>query len=189
MGPRNLLLAGLFALLLAGASEGALASLPQPVIRDGPPLRQVGDGQLTWLGFRIYHASLWTQAGRFEGYAPGQPVALSLWYDRAFTREELARIVDTAWRKLGETRSADRERWLAALHSTWKDVARGDNMTIVVVPGKLTRFYDQAELIGEITDPAFGPAFLSIWLHPRSVLTDLRVQLLGLDQPRLSAND
>jgi hypothetical protein len=35
--------------------------------------------------------------------------------------------------------------------------------------------------MGQVDDPAFGPAFLSIWLDSRSVVGDLRVQLLGLE--------
>ena len=34
-------------------------------------------------------------------------------------------------------------------------------------------------LVGRIDDPEFGPAFLAIWLDPRSIVRDLRVQLLG----------
>ena len=187
MSSRNRMTAGLLALLLLIGSTGALAALPQPVVRDGLALKLVGDGQLSFLGMRIYHASLWTAQGRFEGFVPGEPVALSLWYDRGFTRDELVRIVDTAWRKLGEPHADDRARWLAALRASWRDVERGDNLTTVVVPGGATRFYDQQRLVGEIADPEFGPAFLSIWLHPRSVVSELRVQLLGLDQSRLSA--
>jgi hypothetical protein len=35
--------------------------------------------------------------------------------------------------------------------------------------------------MGQVDDPAFGPAFLSIWLDPSSVVGDLRVQLLGIE--------
>jgi hypothetical protein len=132
---------------------------------------------------------LWTSDGRFDNFAAGEPVALSLWYDRGFSREELLRIVDTAWRRLGEPSEEDRAQWLSALGTKWRDVERGDNLTTVVVPGQGTRFYDEQQLLGEIADPDFGPAFLSIWLHPRSVVSELRVQLLGLDRPRLSANN
>ena len=61
----------------------------------------------------------------------------------------------------------------------WWDVAPGDNVTTVVVPGGATRFYDGRGFRGRIDDPDFGPAFLSIWLDSRSVVGDLRVRLLG----------
>jgi hypothetical protein len=157
----------------------ALAStgLPEPMPeRDG--LRRVGGGQLTWLGLGIYDASLWTETGRYSGFVKGETVALSLWYQREFSRDQLLKITDTAWRKLGRD-AATRERWLARLKPLWSDVRPGDNVTTVVEAGGPTRFYSQSRLLGEVDDPEFGPAFLSIWLDPRSVVRDLRVQLLG----------
>jgi hypothetical protein len=167
-------------LLVTGLCAGpALAStgLPEPMPeRDG--LRRVGGGQLTWLGLGIYDASLWTETGRYMGFVKGETVALSLWYQREFSRDQLLKITDTAWRKLGRDAAA-RERWLARLKPLWSDVRPGDNVTTVVEPGGPTRFYSQLRLLGEVDDPEFGPAFLSIWLDPRSVVRDLRVQLLG----------
>lgn len=165
-------------LALAGtAAHGA--RLPDPVAQGPYALQQVGSGNLRWLGMQIYEASLWTANGRYDGLAPGEPVALSLWYGRAFRRDELLRITGTAWKLLGETPPSQQQKWLAALRGVWFDVAKGHNLTAVVVPGRETRFYDQQRLLGRVDDPDFGPAFLAIWLHPRSVVGDLRVALLG----------
>ena len=167
-------------LLLAGTVAGA-STLPAPVVEQGYALRKVGGGELRWMGFSIYDASLWTSSGRFEGFVPGETVALSLWYQRAFKREELLGITETAWRRLGQLDAPTRERWLAELGRAWSDVAPGHNVTTVVVPGGPTRFYDQRGRFAEVRDPSFGPAFLAIWLHPRSVVRDLRERLLGGD--------
>jgi hypothetical protein len=175
----GLALAFCCALSLPGTAH---ARLPETVAGTGYELNPVGAGDLSWLGRPIYHASLWTSAGRFDGFEPGQPVALSLWYQRDFSRNELLRITATAWRLLGDVPSTQREIWLSQLRAVWSDVGPGDNMTTVVVPGQPTRFYDQHGLRGQIDDPAFGPAFLSIWLDSRSVVGDLRVRLLGLDR-------
>jgi hypothetical protein len=172
------LLLGLW-LLPAGAVPAS--HLPDPVIdnQDQYALRMVGAGQLRWLGFPIYDASLWTSSGRHTGFTAGETVALSLWYRRAFTRDELLKITETAWRRLGHVEPDQRERWLAQLRGVWTDVAPGQNVTTVVLPAGPTRFYDQRGRFGEVDDPAFGPAFLSIWLDPRSVVSDLRIRLLG----------
>jgi hypothetical protein len=170
--------AALLALCLAGAFASA-SSLPGPVIEQGYPLRRVGAGELRWLGFPIYDASLWTSTGRYNSFRIDGTVALSLWYQRSFEREELVRITETAWRKLGQPAPAQRERWLAELRRTWTDVAPGHNVTTVVMPGGPTRFYDQRGRFAQVDDPAFGPAFLAIWLDPRSVVSDLRRDLLG----------
>jgi hypothetical protein len=175
-------------ILLAHLGLGGLvaqaASLPAPVAQGPYSLQQVGGGNLRWLGMPIYEASLWTTDGRFEGLAAGQPVALSLWYGRNFSREQLLNITGTAWKLLGESSASQQQKWLSALRGIWSDVAKGHNLTAVVVPGRETRFYDQQRLLGRIDDADFGPAYLAIWLHPRSVVGDLRVALLGgADRP------
>jgi hypothetical protein len=150
------------------------------VAREPYAFQPVGSGDLRWLGMQIYNASLWSPDGRFDGVASRQPLALSLWYGRDFSRDELLRITGTAWRLLGESSTAQQQAWLNELRKVWTDVAKGHNLTAVVMPGGETRFYDQQRALGTIADPQFGPAFLSIWLHPRSVVGDLRVDLLGL---------
>jgi hypothetical protein len=164
--------------LLAGGMVSA-SSLPDPVVDNRYPLRMVGAGELRWMGFPIYDASLWTSSGRHAGFTADQTVALSLWYRRSFTRDELLKVTETAWRKLGQVDPAQRQRWLAELRGFWTDVAPGQNVTTVVLPGGATRFYDQRGRFGQVDDPAFGPAFLSIWLDPGSVVSDLRIRLLG----------
>lgn len=157
------------------------ASLPPPAVADAGELRPVGRGQLRWLGFRIYQASLWAPQGRFDGLPADGPLALSLWYQRAFTREELIGITAGEWERLSLGPPEARSRWASELRRMWSDVAAGDNLTAVVTPGGPTRFYDADRLLGSIDDPAFGPAYLSIWLDPRSAVSGLRTQLLGAD--------
>lgn len=163
------------------AGNAGASTLPEPVLKGNHALQRVGAGQLNWLGRPVYAASLWTTAGSFGGYLPGEPVALSLWYQREFSREQLLKITATAWRLMGSVPPEQRDRWLASLKAFWSDVGPGDNVTTVVMPGRFTRFYNHREFIGQIDDPAFGPSFLAIWLDQRSVVGDLRVQLLGAE--------
>ena len=174
-------------LLLAGVALARPAAPSEPVLPElvaarEPGLQPVGSGELRWLGRPIYDASLWTTQGRFHGFRAGEPVALSLWYQRSFSESELLRIVDFAWHRLELPDDAPRQRWLAELERIWSDVEPGHNLTTVVVPGVETRFYDRDRLLGRIAEPAFGPAFLSIWLDARSPVRDLRAQLLGADE-------
>lgn len=162
-------------------ATGARAALPGAVQDSDYAFRQVGSGELRYFGFAIYDASLWSPGGQFTGFVPGEPVALSLWYKRGFSREALLEITAKAWGKLDTGTPSQRARWIGQLDSIWTDVEPGDNMTTVVVPGSETRFYDQTGLKGRIEDPAFGPAFLGIWLDQRSVVGDLRTELLGLE--------
>jgi len=169
--------AGLVAAVLA--CTDASAELPAGVRADGFRLEQVGEGRLTWLGFGIYEASLWTPDGRFAGFQDGEPVALALWYERKFTREQLIDITSGEWERLELAPAAVRATWSRELQRLWQDVGKGDNLTAVVVPGRETVFYNDEGLLGHLRDPDFGPAFLRIWLDTRTAIQDLRVQLLG----------
>jgi hypothetical protein len=172
-------LVGLAASCLVAGGALARPALPEPVAAQLPGLQPVGSGELRWLGRPIYDASLWTTKGRFQGYRAGEPVALSLWYQRSFSERELLRIVDFAWNRLELPDDAPRQRWITELERIWSDVEPGHNLTTVVVPGVETRFYDHDRLLGRIAEPDFGPAFLSIWLDARSPVRGLRAQLLG----------
>ena len=169
--------AGLLATLFAAMS--AQADLPASVREAGHDLDRVGQGRLTWLGFGIYEASLWTADGGFDGFDERETVALALWYERKFSREQLIGITTGEWERLGLAPAATRDAWAGELERIWRDVARGDNLTAVVVPGSETVFFDDRGLLGRVRDPAFGPAFLRIWLDSRTAIQDLRAQLLG----------
>jgi hypothetical protein len=176
-------LAALLALGVLAGGPAAAASLPASVLAaPDVQLKEVGRGDLRWLGFEIYEASLYSPDGRFWGLEPGRPVALSLWYRRNFSRAELLKITTGEWARLGLAPAEASRRWTAELERLWTDVRRGDNLTAVVVPGGETRFYDASRLLGRVEDPAFGPAYLAIWLDPRSAVSGLRADLLHARQ-------
>ena len=168
----------LAAAVLCLVTGTAAAMLPAPARKDFSQLQEVGRGRLTWLGFGIYDASLHTPDGRYAGIESGRPVALSLWYQRKFTKAELIEITRNEWERLAAAPAPRRAAWVAALERQWVDVRKGDNLTAVVVPGGETRFYRQDRLLGIVADPAFGPAFLAIWLDPRTAVGDLRAEML-----------
>lgn len=158
----------------------AWADLPSPLRSEAASLKQVGEGRLTWLGFGIYRASLWSADGEVPRAKPGNPLALSLWYERSFSRAQLIDITRNEWERLALAPAATREAWARELESIWRDVGKGDNLTALVIPGGETRFYDGNRLLGRITDPGFGPAYVAIWLDERSAVADLRKALIGL---------
>ena len=141
-------------------------------------LKEVGRGRLTFMGFGIYKTSLWSDTGKYSGLRSGQTVALSLWYERKFTRDQLIAITTREWQRLGLASAEQQARWKRELESHWQDVRPGDNMTIVMTPGGETYFYRQDRRLGSVKDPQFGPALLAIWLDPRTAVADLRQQML-----------
>lgn len=182
-GPLPGTLAIAAALLAAWCTAWAGHSLPLPLTQEGFSARQVGGGLLTWFGLDIYEASLWTVDGTFTGLAPlAQPTALSLWYKRGFSRERLIEITQSGWTEFNLAGAQQQERWSAQLAKIWVDAEKGSNMTALVMPGGETRFYSAQRHLGSVADPAFGPAFLGIWLDERTRgtrLENLRTALLG----------
>jgi hypothetical protein len=174
----------LAAALLAGwCTAWSEHSLPAPLKQEGVAARMVGGGLLTWFGFEIYEASLWTTDGNFAGLDNlQQPTALSLWYRRGFSRERLIEITQNGWTEFNLATPLQQERWSAQLAKIWVDTEKGSNMTALVTPGGETRFYNAQRFLGSVTDAAFGPAFLGIWLDARTQgtrLENLRAALLG----------
>ncbi|MEY4932026.1 MAG: hypothetical protein RLZZ403_346 [Pseudomonadota bacterium] len=159
------------------ASAAATTDLPPVIRKDGFELAPVGGDELSLFGFRVYHASLWAPSGR---YHPEQPTAFTLHYRRGFTKQRLVEITQTAWAKAGIGTETQRNTWANRLLAIWHDVAKGDILAAVVVPGRETRFYNAAGLLGRIEDKEFGPAYLGIWLGENTLLPDLRTSLLGL---------
>ncbi len=157
----------------------ARADLPSPLRAETTSLQQVGQGRLTWFGFGVYRASLWSADGKVPMANPGNPLALSLWYERAFSRDQLIDITRNEWERLALAPAETRETWARQLGAIWSDVGKGDNLTALVIPGSETRFYDGRRLLGRITDPGFGPAYVAIWLDERSAVADLRKALIG----------
>ena len=176
--------AGRFAVLLTALMLGLVAPAPAhavlaPVAKEShAALKEVGRGRLTFMGFGIYKTSLWSDTGKYTGLRSGQTMALSLWYERKFTRDQLIAITTREWQRLGLASAEQQSRWTRELENHWMDVRPGDNMTIVMTPTGETHFYRQDRRLGSVKDPQFGPALLAIWLDPRTAVADLRQQML-----------
>lgn len=166
-------------LIVALASLLVCASafaLPDKVRELAPEWRNVGKGELRWLGLRIYDAELWVSGARF---ATDQPFALSLRYARSISRE---RLVDTSideMRRLGETDVQKLARWREVLGTVFPNVAPGSNIVGVSLPGRGALFFLDGRQTGAVEDAEFAQAFFGIWLDQRTRDPDLRAQLLG----------
>jgi len=170
---RRLLSAALLACLLASGWSGAATwrdELPGAVA--------LGDGELRWLGLRIYHATLWAQQRPFR---PESAFALQLRYYRSISRQRLVQTSMEEIRRLHGDRldPATLAQWEAALQRAFTDVAPGDELTGVHLPGRGMRFYSQQRLLAEIDDLALARAFFAIWLDQETRDRELRRKLMG----------
>jgi hypothetical protein len=140
-----------------------------------PEVGEVGRGEFSRFGFRVYEARLWAPSGR---YVPHLPFALSLTYQRSI---EGARIVQVS---LDEMAKLDvpigaHPQWREQLARVLPDVVPGDTLTGVYQPGDGATFYHQGQLTGRIDD-SLARAFFAIWLDPRTSEPSLRQALLGV---------
>lgn len=171
-------LAGGLLVCTAGGALAAAAPLDDLV--------EVGRGDMRWFGIDLYQARLLSRDGRYQPADDAGPLALEITYRRNISRERLVSTTESEWRRLGPELGLEGgprvARWLEALADIWPDVAPGDRILALQEPQGPTRFYGNDGLLGVVEDPAFGPAFLGIWLHPDTRADELRAALIGADR-------
>ncbi len=152
-----------------GGAAPAMAALE-------PSLRTVGKGSMHWLWWKLYDARLLSADGR---YRRGQrPLLLQLRYARDISRDQLLETTRGEWQRLGVD-GWQQQVWSAALARLWPDVTTGQQLSLYLDGKGSSHFYHQGRYLGAIDTPAFGEAFLDIWLSPRTRAPQLRRQLTG----------
>lgn len=168
------------ALLLARAET---AAAPGPELHGAAaalaPLRLAGSGRYTYWGFDIYQASLWVAPGFDAGALAQQRYGLELHYLRAFQGRDIAQRSIAEMRRIGSFSEAQAQRWLQAMEAAFPDVAAGDRLLGVHLPGRGAQFYAQGRPTAEVADPAFAQLFFGIWLSQQTAAPQLRLALLG----------
>lgn len=161
----------LLALAPAWGETAAAPSLVQP--------RQVGNGLYSYWGFDIYQASLWAEPGFDAAALPSQRYALELHYRRSFKGRDIAERSIAEMRRVGSFSEAQAQGWLSAMQAAFPDVAAGDRLTGVNLPGRGVQFYANGKPTREINDPEFARLFFGIWLSEQTSAPKLRLALLG----------
>ena len=170
---------------LAAAQAPAPSAPPAPSVPAAiraalPEATLVGGGSYRWFGLKLYDARLWT--GR-KTIAPdnweAMPLALELVYARTLYGERIAKASIDEIRQLGMGTPTQQAAWLDAMKRVFPDVKEGTQLVGLYQPGGATQFLRDGQPAGDIADPEFGKAFFSIWLHPKTSATKLRVALFG----------
>ena len=177
---RNLLIG--FAILFSLSLQAVQAqSAPEYLRTILPDARLQGSGNFTWFGLKIYSAELWSEkAVVIPNQFTTSSFALDLHYARTLHGEKIAIASIDEIKKLGIGNPAKHAAWLASMKSLFPDVEKGTHLTGIYAPGKATQFFRDGQLIGEISDPEFGPAFFAIWLDAKTSEPKLRKSLLGI---------
>ncbi len=177
---RNLVALPLLLLCLAytpAAFALTSASMPGWADLDGHRVHVVASAPFKFFGVHLYTASLWTGDGDYSAAPWTQPVALHIEYKRNIPNTRLVKATAKEWERFGGYDTATFQRWLERLAAIWPDVKPGDSITSLVLPNGTTRFYSSKRFLGAVDDPRFGPAFLAIWLDPRTRNQALRLAI------------
>ncbi len=181
---KNWALAGVSAAVLAAAAANPAG---EPGGHPAPPwVRQsladatlAGEGQMRFLGLRIYDARLWVTPG-FQADAFGaHPLALELTYHRAFTGAAIARRSIEEIQRQAALAPAQAERWQQRLAALLPDVQPGDRLTGLYEPQQGLRLWRGGQELGSIDDAELARLFFGIWLSPRTSEPGLRSALLA----------
>jgi hypothetical protein len=155
-----------------------LCSLTAQAMPDNTKL--VGQGQFSYLFWDLYQAQLYTADGSWSNYQQSSPVVLKLTYQRDISKADFIEATVDQWEHLQGKVSGQHQDWANQLDKLWTDVKKGDQLSCVLLPDSTVQFYFNDKLLGDVTDPAFGPAFLDIWLSDKTSAPKLRRQLLQL---------
>ncbi len=164
-------------LFLMPLTAAALPTLPQSVNVAVPDLRLQGEGRLRWFGLLVYDATLWAAGSKWDS---DQAFALDIRYARNISAKRLIGVSVDEMRRLGFGDESTHARWAVEMRRVFPDVAKGERLTGVNIPGEGASFYHNGRLTGTIRDPDFARAFFAIWLDPRTREPELRESLIGI---------
>lgn len=163
--------------LRAQPAAASAAPAAQPAGLAQP--RLAGAARFTFWGLAIYQARLWVEPGFDPAALAGQRYALELTYQRNFKGQDIAQRSIDEMRRIGPFSDAQARDWLQAMQAAFPDVAPGDRITGVHLPGQGARFLFNGQFRADIADPAFAPLFFGIWLSELSAEPRQRLALLG----------
>lgn len=166
-------------LALAIAPARAATPLPAAVAAEVPGLRAVGEHRFRFLLLHVYDAALWAP-GAFSIEAP---FALDIRYAMAIRARDLVQRSLEEMRRQGHRDEAKLARWGREMRRVFPDIAPGDRLVGVNVPGEGARFFDSRREVGTVADAGFARAFFDIWLGPATSEPAMRAALLAVAPP------
>ena len=144
-------------------------------------LNKIGKSRMSFLFLDIYDIELHSKNIIWQQNS--FPQALKITYLRDIAKKDLIKATKEQWQHL-QLNQAKQDIWLKQLNTIWPEIKKGNGLTIIVDSDQKSRFFFSSkevtnQLIGEITDPNFGPAFLAIWLSKNTSEPKMRSRLIG----------
>ncbi|WP_181880956.1 chalcone isomerase family protein [Crenobacter cavernae] len=162
-------------LALVAAITPVWAALPPPLAGRQPSLKARGSGDMRWAGFKLYEATLYTEAGGVFDWA--RPFALELRCARDFDGDQIAEVSRGEIDRVRPTPD-QRSRWSAAVRRLFPSLNAGDVIVGAMDAGGVA-FWHNGRFLGRVNEPAFARRFFGIWLDAATSEPDLRESLLG----------
>ena len=169
---------GAFCAVLLSAVASAL---PVPLQNVNPGLLPVGESSLHWFGIHVYDIALYNDG---PDYTTNSTAALRIRYNLSIKHRRLQETTLEEWQRLGQGTVEQQDRWISQLDVLWPDIKSGDSLTALRHQDGPTQFFFGDRLLGEVSDPAFGPAFFAIWLDARCRYPKVRDGLLKIARDR-----
>ena len=149
--------------------------LPQQVASQAPGMHPFGKGRHSWWGIQMYDATLWIVGPQWSA---AETHALDLEPRRVVSADTL---VKNAIREMRDLKVGDESKlktWQAEMTKVIPDVRSGDQIVIFCSDTNRTLVYLNDSSTGEVDDPSFCPAIMSVWLHPQTKHQAMRKSLL-----------
>jgi hypothetical protein len=170
---------------------GALVCMPlctwaepvRPELSAWPALQPRALSRFSVWGFDVYDARLWTAPGfELQHYAK-HAFALELQYLRKLQGQAIAERSLDEMRRLAQLPQDKAQAWLESLRRGLPDVAPGDRITGIHLPGQGAEFWFNGRRVAHVPDAQFAPLFFGIWLDGRTSEPQLRARLTQGLQP------
>jgi hypothetical protein len=140
-------------------------------------LNKLGEGEMRYLFWTLYKAELYgIKSDSILNF--NHDIVFTLTYQRSISSAALIAATKDQWQHLDYTNEAI-DKWITLLIDLLPTVKKQDALTLKLDKQNYSYFYLNNKAIGNIQDPTFGPAFLSIWLSKNTSEPKLRKQLLG----------
>jgi Chalcone isomerase-like len=157
------------------APPGAIRPLPSQVLSSAPEIHPFGRGRHSLWGIPMYEATLWIVGPR---WSDAKPHALDIEPNRAVPADTLVKNAIAEMRDLKVGDESKLKIWQAEMKKIIPNVKPGDQIVIFCPDDNRTFAYLNDSSTGEVDDPSFCPAIMSVWLHPQTKHQAMRKALL-----------
>jgi hypothetical protein len=135
-----------------------------------------GEGEMKVLFWELYKAELFGSRASYT--FNDEQLALKITYYRDIDKNDLIEATAEQWQHIGVTHQ-NIPKWLDELATIWPNIKKNDMLIVTRNKDNSASFFNDKGLLGTVKDPAFGNAFLNIWLSEKTTRPKLREKLIG----------